>query len=239
MPHAFRTIAIAVAGLAFATLGPARAGEIHTDVPAQIKPDAMYLIYLHGGWPESRPLSEPHPKRGPFEYEKILGGLAIGGFEVISELRREKTNPRRYVRTRVLPQIQALLDAGVPPTNITVAGFSKGGGMALLVAAMAKQPQLNIVNMAGCGKGPVRKSYDSFLANDASRMRGRMLSMYDSKDLIAGTCSEAVAKAPNLTFEEVVLEDGGGHGTFYAPRKVWIDKIVAWAESAPGRARTN
>ena len=129
---------------------PASAGRIHTDVHAQIDPAARYLIYIHGARPESFPLSEPHPTRGLFEYQNILNALAASGFEVISELRMERTNPRRFARTRVLEQVKSLIAAGVPAQNITLAGFSKGGLIAMIVASQALQPKLNIVNMAGC-----------------------------------------------------------------------------------------
>ena len=212
---------------------PSHAGDVHTDVPAQIKADARYLIYVHGGWPESRRPTEPHPRRGFYEYDKIVAALAAGGFEVISELRREKTNPRRYARTRVVPQVEALTAAGVPLGNITVAGFSKGGSIALLVATQIRNPAFNFVVMAGCGAGQVRKSYDSFLANDASKMQGRMLSIYDGKDTIAGTCAEAAAKGQSVTFEETVLELGTGHGAFYSANPAWTEKIASWAMAAP------
>jgi len=209
---------------------PASAGGIHTDVPAQINPAARYLIYIHGVRPENFPLSEPHPTRGLFEYQNILNAFAATGFEVISELRTEKTNPRRFARTRILAQVKSLIAAGVPPQNITVAGFSKGGTIAMVVASQARQPKLNIVNMAGCGKGQFRKAYANFLANDASKLSGRMLSIYDQADKIAGTCQELSDKAPRMTFQEEVLTVGRGQGTFFAPRAVWVDRVVAWAK---------
>lgn len=230
MTRIFQSFVITVALFLFAA-PPASAGAIHTDVPASIDPDATYLIYLHGARPESFPLTEPHPQRGPFEYQKILEALAASDLEVISELRTEKTNPRRFARTRVLPQVNALIEAGVPPHRITVAGFSKGGLMSLIVATQARQPKLNIVNMAGCGKGQFRRAYENFLANDASKLRGRMLSIHDVQDRISGTCQEAKAKAPQLVFTEEVLEVGAGQGTFYTPRPVWIAKVAAWAKS--------
>jgi hypothetical protein len=211
---------------------PASAGGIHTDVPAKVDPTARYLIYIHGARPESFPLSEPHPTRGLFEYQNILNAFAANGFEVISELRIQRTNPRRYARTRILGQVRSLIAAGVPARNITLAGFSKGGLIAMIVGTQAKQPKLNIINMAGCGKGQFRQAYASFLANDASKLSGRMLSIYDQADKISGTCQETIAKAPRVTFQEEVLTVRGGHGTFYAPRKAWIDRVVTWAKAA-------
>jgi hypothetical protein len=216
---------------------PASAGRIHTDVPAQIDPAARYLIYIHGARPESFPLSEPHPTRGLFEYQNILNALAASGFEVISELRMERTNPRRFARTRVLEQVKSLIAAGVPAQNITLAGFSKGGLIAMIVASQARQPKLNIVNMAGCGKGKSRQAYDNFLANDASKLSGRMLSIYDQADKISGTCQDVSAKAPRMPFEEEVLTVGGGHGTFYTPRKAWVDRVSSWAKAANDTVR--
>ena len=205
----------------------AQAGAIHTDVPAKVDPAKRYLIYLHGAWPETKALSEPHPKRGLFEYDKIVKGLAARDFEVISQLRREKTNPRRYARTVVVPQIAALTEKGVPANRITVAGFSKGGNMVLVLMALAKQPEVNFVNMAGCGKGRFRAAYDSFLANDAPKMQGEMLSLFDEAETIAGTCSEAAALAPRMKMTEEILKIGKGHGSFYAAHPAWLDRISA------------
>lgn len=103
-------------------------------------------------------------------------------------MRMERTNPRRFTRTRVLEQVKSLIAAGVPAQNITLAGFSKGGLIAMIVASQARQPKLNIVKMAGCGKVKSRQAYDNFLANDASKLSERMLSIYEQADKILGTC---------------------------------------------------
>lgn len=229
-------IALAAAGMLATAPVIAQAGTIHPDVPEKVDPAKRYLIYLHGGWPESRPLSEPHPKRGPFEYREILEELAARDFEVIAELRQTKTNPRRYARTVVIPQVTALIEKGVPANRITVAGFSKGGNMVLVLAALAKQPELNFVNMAGCGAGQFRKAYDSFIENDAAKMQGRMLSLYDEAETIAGTCSEAAKRGTRLKMTEEVLKIGKGHASFYSPHPAWLDRISTFA--GPAVAKT-
>ena len=58
----------------------------------------------------------------------------------------------------------------------------------------------------------------------------RLLSIYDQADKIAGTCQELSDKAPGMTFQEEVLTVGRGQGTFFAPRAVWVDRVVAWAK---------
>ena len=157
---------------------------------------------------------------------------------MISELHREKTNPRRYARTRIIPQITALIEKGVPANQITVAGFSKGGNMVLVLSALAKQPESNFVNMAGCGAGQFRKSYEGVLTNDAIKMQGRMLSLYDRADTNSGTCDETAKLATRLKMTEEALEVGAGHGTFYTPLPEWVDRIATWVGPA-GTPKTN
>jgi hypothetical protein len=100
MPRLKSGLIMATTALMVAALSaPAFAGDIHNDVPEKVDPAKHYLIYLHGGWPEIRPITDPHPKHGLFDYEGVLAGLA-------------------------------------------------------------KLPELNFVNMAGCGTGNFRKSYD-------------------------------------------------------------------------------
>ena len=88
------------------------------------------MIYPHGPRPETHSLSEPHSTRGLFEYDKTLNALAGNGFEVISELRKEKTNPRRYERERVLKEVETMVTRDMSASNITVVGYSKGGQIA-------------------------------------------------------------------------------------------------------------
>lgn len=47
---------IATATLLAGLCGAAHAGEIHADMPEEVDPAKRHLIYLHGGWPETRPL---------------------------------------------------------------------------------------------------------------------------------------------------------------------------------------
>jgi hypothetical protein len=70
--------------------------------------------------------------------------------------------------------------------------------MVLVLSALAKHPESNFVNMAGCGAGQFPKSYEGVLTNGAIKMQGRMLSLYDRADTISGTCDETAKPAARL-----------------------------------------
>jgi hypothetical protein len=110
--------------------------------------------------------------------------------------------------------------------------------MVLVLSALAKQPEPNFVNMATRGAGQFRKSYEGVLTNDAIKMQGRMLSLYDRADTISGTCDETAKPAARLKMTEEALEVGAGHGTFYTPLPEWVDRIATWVGPA-GTPKTN
>ena len=208
---------------------PALAGEIVNAPPSTPDSSAYYLFYMHGAWLEEHSESEPNRAYGIYRYRDILDALSQRGFVVISEKRAGRIRPKKYAQN-VARQVNALLDAGVPPSNITVSGFSKGGAMTLLVGGAVNNSKINFVVLAGCGIGRVARSYQRFLQRDATRMRGRFLSLYDSEDKQAGTCSEAFSAAGLKNAKEIVLALGSGHGAFYRPLHEWLAPVTAWAK---------
>jgi hypothetical protein len=84
--------------LALAVLaGPLRAGEVITDLPAQLHPGEKYLFYLHGVSVELD--GADHYSR---HFQKTYGTTAIArpfaerGFTVITEIRPKGTTDRRH-----------------------------------------------------------------------------------------------------------------------------------------------
>jgi hypothetical protein len=219
-----------VAGAAAAstpTASSAKAsGAIHEDVPASIDPRARYLIYLHGRILEVQGRHATSPDFGRYEYDAILEALAGKGLVVISQLRGRDTG-REYAST-VAAQVRRLQAGGVPASHITVAGFSKGGFLALVTAAELADPAVNFVIMAGCGK-----SADEGLG--AGALKGRMLSLYDDSDEMAGSCLRLFA--PGMQTREVRLTTGLRHGLFFRPRPDWVDLVGNWARPTPPTAR--
>lgn len=203
------------------------------DMPVSVNTADRYLFFLHGTISELQGAYATHPVYGTYDYHRMVGALAEHGFTVISEIRPRETDIRRYAE-RVARQVKDLMDRGVPPEHISVVGFSKGGAMTLYVASMVHHPRVSFVVLAGCGISERhRVGFERFLADSASDLRGRILSLYDTKDSICGSCKAAFDRAGgSISGREIVLQVGRGHGTFYTPRQEWLIPLVEWIGEA-------
>src|SRR4051794_40071416 len=86
-----------------------------------------YVIYLHGKIVETQGIRRPtDPQFGVYEYDAILDSLRHAGFVVISDQRPPKADSDSSA-AHVVRQVDSLIQRGVPPRDITVIGFSKGG----------------------------------------------------------------------------------------------------------------
>lgn len=195
--------------------------------PKSIDTQRRYLFYLHGKIIENQGLPAVDPEYGEYEYGAILAKLSDYGFTVISEQRPKDADSLIFAQ-RTAGQVTDLLNAGVPPENITVVGASKGGYMTILTSNILKNKQINYVIMAICNPEVI----NDFKMNDVY-LYGNVLSIYDSKDKYASTCEEffSISKDVGLNqFDEIVLEIGTGHGILYKPLDEWINPVVDWAK---------
>jgi hypothetical protein len=202
--------------------GPAiqdRRGSIHQTLPAEIDTEARYLFYLHGRIIEDEGVRPTHPQFGVYEYELILDELAASGLVVISEIRPPGADGMEHAR-KTAQQVRELLDAGVPPDHITVMGFSKGGGIAILTSWELQQPEVRFVWLAACGDWAFRMS--------ALVPAGRILSIYEASDQLGVSCEPLFDRSDLIQAEEVRIETGERHGAFYRPIPEWIEPAVAW-----------
>lgn len=202
-----------------------QSGQILRDVPEKIDPKARYLFYLHGLIIENEGVRPTSPRFGVYEYQEILETFRNRNFTVISEPRPKGTDPEKYA-AKVVGQINALLKAGVPPQQITIVGASRGAGIAIITSTLLKNRQVKFVIMAGCGDWEVYKKVGVDLW-------GRILSIYDANDDMAGTCADFFRRSTGLSKQkEVVLQLGLGHGILYRPFKEWVDLVTEWALSS-------
>lgn len=221
--------AFIVLGFMVGTVRSSKA-EIYSEIPEAVDHSRKYLFYMHGAWVEMKGLNEAHPRYGLYKYDKIVQSFSNKGFVVISEARLRRVRIGQYAN-KVARQVSRLLDQGVPRKKITVIGHSKGGLMALTVASILGEREINFVVMAGCAKKGTRfrRSYEKFLQTHAQRLRGRILSIYEADDRSAGSCQEAFNLAPDIESKEVVFNTGRGHGLFYSPERIWINEVIKWA----------
>lgn len=196
------------------------AGSITASIPDEPDTSGKYIFYLHGSVEEHEGSTE--------KYETAVEAIADSDATVISEVRGE-TDPTVYAEKLKL-NVKSLLNKGVPAENITISGFSKGSIIALAAAGVINNPNINYVLLAGCS---------SFLNSkykvDPSKVVGRILSIYDSKDEKFGSCGDIIKESDNLKFEETELDSGKGHKVFRIPKEKfieqWRDPLVDWADA--------
>lgn len=200
------------------------AGEVLDSPPPQPDTAKKYLFYMHGRHVERR------GPNGAYEIGAILGRLAKEELIVIGEVRSD-TNPRSYSGI-ISTQVTALLDAGVPAKNITVAGHSRGGFMTMLSSARLQNKSVKFAVLAGCGivGSEFRRSYERFSNRRARNMLGRFLVVWDADDDVTRECDLAMKKA-DVEFRNLEFNTGKGHRLFYRPDPIWIEPLANFALS--------
>ena len=145
---------------------------------------------------------------------------------MISEQRPKATDFRKYGEL-VASQIKELIGVGATAADITVVGFSKGGAIALEVSTLLERPDVRYVILAGCG--------DWLSSAPDLRLTGRVLSIIEKSDTVAGSCRPLLERTPHPeTFKEIEIETGRGHGAFFLPRAVWLEPTLAWIAGQDG-----
>jgi len=161
---------------------------------------------------------------GSFDYHGIVKSFQDNGFTVISDIRSSDVEPSFYAK-KVAKQVTTLLDAGIPPNSISVAGHSKGGYITLHVSTILQNPRINFVVMAGCDI--------SHYGRAPQPIHGRFLSIFDASDAVAGSCQGDFARTlGEIKTKEMVLKTGKGHDLFDLPNKEWFDPVVDWIKQS-------
>jgi hypothetical protein len=199
-----------------------QAGVILDALPDDVSKTDKYLFFMHGNIVEKKGLPAKSKEYGAYEYESMLNAFSNDGLVVISEVRRKDTDINEFA-SRVAGQVKTLIDKGVPASNITVSGYSKGGRMTAVVSSLLANKQINYVILAGCR--------ESDISEYNLKLTGRVLSIYDKGDDQFGSCSALFETGgEDLVSHEIVLTLGKGHGAFYSPRKEWVEPMVNWAK---------
>ncbi|MEE8575595.1 MAG: hypothetical protein V3T30_09295 [Thermodesulfobacteriota bacterium] len=203
--------------------------EIYSTPPVHLNPHKRYLFYMHNVLIEAWGIKAHHGKYGKYDYLGNIKALAGMGFVVITEARLEEVDIIDYSK-KIATEVLTLIERGVRPGRITVMGHEKGALMAFVVASMLEDPRINYIILSGCAKEgtPFRDFYEHFLDVGAEKMRGRMLSLYDTSELHSGACGETLEDYPDLNVREKTFGIRKGLGLFYRPREEWLNVVGKW-----------
>ena len=192
--------------------------------PGSTGEPARYALYFHGRIIEDQGLPAVSPEHGAYEYEAILDRLTQAGFTVLSEVRGPSADVTEYAE-RAVARVDSLLRAGVPPDRITLVGASKGAYIAALASHLARNPELNVVLLAGCSTGTV-----AYMRENGIGLYGDVLAIRDVADTeAAGPCADVFAFSDGVRrSEDLVVDLGVGHGLIYRPYDAWVVPMTAW-----------
>lgn len=197
----------------------AHAGQSSYSIPVIIDKTANYLFFFHNYYVE---INGPD---GDCRYLDLLNAFAEEEVVVVSELRTRAVSPIDYAKKAVL-NVQTLLNAGVPPENISISGHSKGGVIVLQMAALLQQADIRFIILAGCGITPLAYAYP-----DPLTIKGDFLSLFASSDKIAGSCNALLSSSrQGVSVSEVVLDSSYGHRLFFKPDSLWLAPVAQMLE---------
>lgn len=101
--------------------------------PNSIDPARRYVFYSHGFIVEGDDLTPIHPRWGVYNFPSVQKALDDDSYVLIAHHRPEGVSPIDYAK-RLAGEVKQLITAGVPPQNITLTGFSRGGAITILAS---------------------------------------------------------------------------------------------------------
>lgn len=190
--------------------------------PGEADTDKQYLFYLHGRIIEDGQLRPTHEDWGVYDYPAVVDALGSRGAVVISEQRARDTDIADYA-AMVRAQISRLIEAGVPQSQISVVGFSKGGAIAIAVSGGMPDAYSSIryVFLAACTDWVSERTNLS--------LSGHVLSVSEASDDSTRGCRGLGEHSQNLeSSSEIRINTGASHGAFYLPRVEWLVPTLEW-----------
>ena len=177
------------------------------------------VIYLHNAWYEKHKHGQLHPKFGVYELSAIHSELGRD-VDFIAPSREANTDPAEAAQ-RLVETIRKEIDSGRVSAEIKVVGASKGAYIAMLASQKLQDPEIRWVLLGGCN--PKRLSAGSV------KLTGRVLSIYESSDTVAGSCPQGTEfSSQTQSFEEVRTDIGNSHGFLFSPHPAWVQPAKAW-----------
>lgn len=177
------------------------------------------VIYLHNAWYETHKDGTPHPKFGTYHLGDIHAALKGEG-ALLAPSRAADADPVEAAN-QVVKLIRSEIAGGRSPSQIKVVGASKGGVIAMIASTQLEDPDIRWVIIAGCSKGAL-EAY-------SPKLTGRVLSIYETSDTVAGACPKDSDLTLSTTkFEEIKTETGLDHGFLFRADPIWVEPARNW-----------
>lgn len=189
-------------------------------VEIPVSSEASYVFFYHGAIAEGtveNPTSERH---GVYDLSGLKQSLDSDAYYLIAETREKSASVQTHAQ-KLADTVSGLIQQGVSPNNISIVGFSKGGGIVATAAGLIDNRDIRYVLLASCPRESATADWPPF--------EGRLLSLYEKDDRLAGSCAFLTQGSPKVSeFKEIELVSGLGHGEFYRPRDRWLVPVRAW-----------
>jgi hypothetical protein len=197
------------------------AAELFAEMPNDIKPDERYVIYSHGLIVEGEDPMPVSPEFGVYDFPAVKNALfADGDFNLIAQQRPKNTEFLPYVAT-LESWVIRLLEAGVPPSRITLVGFSRGSHLTAYASDRLKDRGINTALLASCIDGDIAKNGSPLM------LGGHVLNIYETSD-VAGSCEKLASRSELLSVKEIAITTGRRHGAFFQPLPEWVEPLKVW-----------
>jgi len=181
-----------------------------------------HLFYLHGRIVEVQGIHAVSEQFGAYQYEDIINTLKQAGAVLHHEVRTTETDFQDF-SIKISNQIDSLIQSGVSPNDITVIGASKGAVMTMNISHLNSNP-INYVLLG---------ANNDYIENENQwNLHGRILGIYEKSDNLAGKNYQYwVHASPRaVSFEQIEINTGLGHGFLYQPLEAWLKPAFKWIE---------
>jgi hypothetical protein len=209
----------------FAFSMSAMAQGIMTTLPDEVDTEARYVFYIPDDGVTPNEPEPQHPQYGRYHYMQITNQLLAAGFAVVSRP-RETTEHAYMVAEEIADQVQRLIDAGVPASNIGIMGAAKGGAITVLVTSRLANPDLQVVVLSLC-----TETFIEYWITRQELLSGNVLSIIAGDAGKQKSCLsylEHCAKLNVKKFRELTLPGMADEGFYYRPSGHWMIPAIEW-----------
>jgi len=179
-----------------------------------------HVFYLHGRIIELQGVDAVSEQFGKYEYLSIIDSLKVTQANIHHNVRAADVDFQAFCE-KTSSEIDALVNSGVEPSDITVIGASKGAVMAMCISNMNEHP-INYVLLAA--------NNDYIQRENQWNLHGRILGIYERSDVIAGKDYQHwINMSTNaITFKQMEINTQLGHGFLYKPIDEWMIPTKYW-----------